>query len=263
VTGTRAVTGPFSRANRGRTRVAAVLPHWLVDKVPRDHRETDEAFRRRRKVVAGVSVAGAGLLGVSLSTKPASPEFYGLTLGVAATWVAGGIASGPLHLGWMQSPDDTLKRPVLTPVAMGGAAFAVFYAGALISKKIPPLERAVAKILRYAQQGNQPLVYLTTLANGAAEEVFFRGALFAALGVHKPVAKSTAIYALATTATRNPSLVLASGLMGTLFGLQRRASGGFQASMLTHLTWSVLMLKFLPPLFADHPDLHAPLPPTP
>jgi hypothetical protein len=37
--------------------------------------------------------------------------------------------------------------------------------------------------------------------------------------------------------------------MGTLFGLQRRATGGVQAPMLTHLTWSVLMLCFLPPLF--------------
>ena len=75
------------------------------------------------------------------------------------------------------------------------------------------------------------------------------GALFAALGVHKPVVKSTAVYALATTATRNPSLVLASAVMGALFGAQRRASGGIQAPMLTHLTWSTLMLRYLPPLF--------------
>ena len=49
---------------------------------------------------AGVSVAGAGLLGLSLSQPPGSPRFYGLTLGVAGTWLAGGLASGPLHLGW-------------------------------------------------------------------------------------------------------------------------------------------------------------------
>jgi hypothetical protein len=54
---------------------------------------------------------------------------------------------------------------------------------------------------------------------------------------------------LATVATRNPALVLASAVMGTLFGLQRRASGGIQAPILTHLTWSVLMLRYLPPLF--------------
>jgi membrane protease YdiL (CAAX protease family) len=111
------------------------------------------------------------------------------------------------------------------------------------------LNRALTDILAFADQGSAPLVTLTTFANGAAEEVFFRGALYAAVGTDLPVVKSTAVYALATTATRNPALVLASGVMGTLFGLQRRASGGIQAPLLTHLTWSGLMLRFMPPLF--------------
>ena len=34
-----------------------------------------------------------------------------------------------------------------------------------------------------------------------------------------------------------------------LFGLQRRTSGGILAPALTHLTWSLLMLSYLPPLF--------------
>ena len=85
-------------------------------------------------------------------------------------------------------------------------------------------------------------------------------ALYAATGRRHPVAASTAVYVLATTATRNPSLVLASGVMGALFGLQRRATGGIQAPLITHLTWSILMLRFLPPLFRHHslssgPDL--------
>ena len=66
---------------------------------------------------------------------------------------------------------------------------------------------------------------------------------------------STAVYMLATAATRNPALVLASGVMGALFGLQRRASGGMQAPILTHLTWSTLMLRFLPPLFRRVSDV--------
>lgn len=221
----------------------------LLDKVPRDHLETDAAFKRRRQVVAGVSLAGAALLGVSLSTKPASKEFYGLTLGVAATWTAGALYSGPLHRGWEKVDDNRLRRPVITPVAMGVGAFGAFYAAALVSRRIPLLNRSLVKILAFADQGSAPLVTLTTFANGAAEEVFFRGALYAAAGRDYPVAKSTAIYALATTSTRNPALVLASGVMGSLFGLQRRASGGIQAPMLTHLTWSALMLRYLPPLF--------------
>jgi uncharacterized protein len=94
-------------------------------------------------------------------------------------------------------------------------------------------------------------VLLTSLANGVAERVFFRGALFDAVGERHAVPASTAVYMLATAASRNPALVLASGVMGALFGMQRRASGGIQAPILTHLTWSSLMLRFLPPLFCD------------
>jgi membrane protease YdiL (CAAX protease family) len=232
-------------------RVAEFLPSWLVDKVPRDHRESDAAFHRRRRVVTGVSVVGASLLGLGLSTKPGSKAFYVTTFGVAATWVAGGFASGPLHLGWMEGRDDSLKRPVITPVLTGAGAFGVFYSCALVCRHVPVLNEAIASILKYADQGSLPLVALTTLVNGAAEEVFFRGALYAAVGVDKPVAWSTAVYAVATIPTRNPALVLAAGVMGALFAAQRRSSGGIQAPVLTHLTWSILMLRYLPPLFRD------------
>jgi membrane protease YdiL (CAAX protease family) len=236
------------------------FPSWLVDKVPRDHRQSDAAFRRRRRVTAGVSVAGAGLLGVSLSQKPDSRSFYALTLGVAGTWVAGGLASGPLHLGWVQTPRATLRRPLLTPVIAGAGAFGLFYGAALVARRIPPMDAAISRVLRYAHQGNPALVLTTTLANGVAEEVFFRGALYAAAGVEHPVLKSSAVYTLATVATRNPALVLASVPMGLLFALQRRVTGGIQAPALTHLTWSVLMLRYLPPLFADRPSIDAPSP---
>jgi uncharacterized protein len=235
-------------------RAARSLPTWLTDKVPRDHWQTDAAFRRRRRVVAGTALAGASVLGASLSTKPDSPQFYGLTAATAATWVIGGLASGPLHLGWMQRPGGDLRRPLVTPVLLGAGAFGVFYGAALVARRIPVLDRAISSVLQYADQGDDRLVLLTTLTNGAAEEVFFRGALYAALREKNSVAASTGVYMLATVATRNPALVLASGVMGALFGLQRRASGGIQAPLLTHLTWSALMLRYLPPLFRDSPE---------
>ena len=43
--------------------------------------------------------------------------------------------------------------------------------------------------------------------------------------------------------------MLASVPMGLLFAQQRRITGGIQASMLTHVVWSTLMLRYLPPLF--------------
>ena len=226
-------------------------PRSLRHKVMVRRDEAPEVRRRRRRVVLGTSVVGAGLLGLGLSTRPGSREFYATTLSVAAVYTVGGLASGPLHLGWVELQDRTRRRPVLTPVATGAAAFGVFYAGAHVSKLIPPLSRAVASILQFADEGEDRLVLTTTLANGVAEEIFFRGAVYAALDGRHPVAGSTAVYMLSTVSTRNPALVLAAGVMGTLWGLQRRASSGLQASVLTHVTWSTLMLKYLPPVFRD------------
>jgi membrane protease YdiL (CAAX protease family) len=219
--------------------------------------------RRRRWVVGGTLLASSGLLNASMSTTPGSARFYGLTFGAAATLTAGGLASGPVHRGLTGAggPGQPNRRPVLVPVLLGVGAFAVFYGLALVARHIPPLRWAISKVLSYAHHGSETLVLLTTLANGAAEEVFFRGAGYLAVGDRHPVALSTALYALATTATRNPALVLASAVLGTLFGLQRRATGGVQAPMLTHLTWSALMLRFLPPLFQPPtPEQSAPAP---
>lgn len=230
-------------------RLARLLPMPLSHVVRADRHESPAVVRRRRRVVAATSVAGASLLGASLSTRAGSREFYLSTATVAGVWALGGALSGPLHLGWIESRDATLRRPVVTPVLTGVGAFGVFYVGALVVQQVPVLDRAVARVLAYADAGDPRLVLATTLANGVGEEVFFRGALYAALGDGHPVVASTAVYALATTTTRNPALVLAAGVMGTLFGLQRRASGGIQAPLLTHLTWSALMVRFLPPLF--------------
>jgi membrane protease YdiL (CAAX protease family) len=44
-------------------------------------------------------------------------------------------------------------------------------------------------------------------------------------------------------------LVLAALLLGAVVGLERRATGGIQAPMITHVVWSVAMLVVLPALF--------------
>ncbi len=232
-----------------RRRLRGRVPMPLTHVAPVTHHESPAVSRRRRRVVAGVSVVGAGLLGASLSTRPGSKQFYGATLAVAGVWTAGGLLSGPLHLGWIQGHDRQLRRPVVTPIVTGAGAFGFFYACALVARAIPPLDRAISRVLVFAEEGDEPLVLLTTLANGLGEEVFFRGALFSAFGGDRPVLTSTAVYTLATATTRNPALVLAAAVMGTLFGYQRRASQGLQAPALTHLTWSALMVRYLPPLF--------------
>lgn len=221
----------------------------LVEKIERDHREDDRLFLRRRIVVAVVTVVGAVLLGFSLSTEPGDTLFYPLTLALAATWVVGGLASGRLHLGWTRGRDRPV-RPIVVPILLGLAVGAVFIVGALIVREIEPLRQYVEDVLAFARFGSLPLVVVVTLLNGIAEEVFFRGGLYAAIGVKHPVAISTGVYALATLASGNPMLVFAALFLGTVLGLERRASGGILAPILTHITWSLVMLLVLPPVFA-------------
>ena len=57
-------------------------------------------------------------------------------------------------------------------------------------------------------------------------------------------------YTLATLATGNVMLSFAAVLLGMVVGLQRRASGGILAPILTHCTWSLTMLFALPLVFA-------------
>ncbi len=205
--------------------------------------------RRRRKVIAGICVTGAALLGASFSTKPGSRRFYALSLGAAGIWLMGGLRSGPRYLGWHGRPNQ-LRRTVVAPIAAGAAAFCIFYVGAQIARRIPVLNAAITSVMRYTHEGSGPLMMATVVVNAVGEEVFFRGALFDAVDDRRRgVSTSTAVYSLVITATRNPALVLASGIMGTLFARQRRATGGIQASTLTHVTWSMLMLRFVPRLF--------------
>jgi hypothetical protein len=170
-------------------------------------------------------------------------------MGVAGTWVAGALSSGPLHLGSIQGRENAKHRPVVTPVLTGIGAFGLFYGAARLARHIPLLDRAIGGVLRYVDEGSTRLVLLTACTNGVAEEMFFRGALWPVVEESHPVVKTTLAYAAMTAATRNPALVLGGTVMSVLFGLQRRASGGILAPVLTHVTWSVLMLCYLPPLF--------------
>jgi membrane protease YdiL (CAAX protease family) len=176
-------------------------------------------------------------------------------MGLAGTWAAGALSSGPLPLNMTQGREDARRHPVVMPMLTGAAAFGFFYGTAQLARHIPPLNRAIGSVLRYADDGSTPLVLLTASANAVAEELFFRGALWSLVQDSHPIVKTTLAYAATTAATRNPALVLAGTATSVLFGLQRRTSGGILAPALTHLTWSLLMLRYLPPLFqTTRPD---------
>jgi hypothetical protein len=52
--------------------------------------------------------------------------------------------------------------------------------------------------------------------NGAGEELFFRGALHAALEPHRPAIATTIAYVVVTAATGKVALIIAAAVMGVL-----------------------------------------------
>jgi len=223
------------------------LQRQLWDVVPRDHREDPAALRRRQLVTAVFVVIGGLVLGLSLRIEPGSDLFYVATLGLASVWMIGAFVSGPLHLGRI-ARRDVHVRPVVTPILLGLVLAGVFVAGALVVRQIDVLERQVSSVLDFADQGSVPILLAITTINGIAEELFFRGAAYAAI-TRNPVLWTTLAYVVATLATGNVMLAFAAVLLGAVVGLQRRASGGILAPILTHCTWSTVMLFALPALF--------------
>jgi len=228
-------------------RLGQQLRHTLWDMTPRNHRQSARDFRRRQLVSAGVVVAGALVLAFALRrTDPGSVEFYGATLLLAAVWALGAFASGPIHLGRVGVDESAAARPIVQPILIGAGLALVFVVGAFIVRLIPPLADQVRAVLNFAGEGSTPvLLLLVTVLNGIAEELFFRGALYASIP-NRQVLITAVAYAIATAATGNVMLAFAAFVLGIVVGLERRASGGILAPVLTHLVWSVAMLYALP-----------------
>lgn len=245
-------------------RLGLQLRYVLWDMTPRDHRQSAADFRRRQVVSIVVVLVGAVALGFSLRIEPGSSWFYAATGGLAVIWAVGAFISGPLHLGRVglpSTPDASAPRPFLQPVLVGAGLAVVFVLGAFVVREIPwvdltggriDLTEQVRRVLRHAQQGHGLILLLVTVVNGIAEEMFFRGAMYAAIRKHQ-VPITTIAYTVATLATGNFMLGFAAILLGFVVGLQRRATGGILAPIITHLVWSVSMLYALPAIFLGQP----------
>jgi CAAX protease family protein len=203
---------------------------------------------------AWLGAAGLGasaLLRLSFSAREGSPHFYLLTTGLAATLATGAIGAGPVQWhgeDWRGHPAAAVRDLAVVPALAGAATFAGFYAAARVVRRHPALRRAIASVFRYADKGSTPLVVLIAVGSGMAEELFYRGALWRG---PRPLRSATLAYAASTSAAGNPALVLAGVVTSLIFGWQRAASGGVLAPAVTHVTWSVLMLRHIPPLFRD------------
>lgn len=237
------LTGPIHPVRELRAFVTAAL----VSPVPRDHTETDAAVRRRRVVALVTLAGGVTLLAATLRIEPGDSRFYLGTLALAVLWTVGALASGPLHLGHAHTRSGGHDaRPVVQSLTLGGLLLALFLCGGLVVARLPLLRDPVQHLLDHARLGSLPLVALLTAVNGVAEELYFRGALYAAVGRRHAVATTTVLYALTTAVSGIPLLVLAGAALGLLTGLQRRVTGGVLGPALTHVTWSLGMLLLLP-----------------
>jgi len=213
------------------------------------HHEPPSTVLRRRIVVVVVLVGGGALLGYSLTRRPGDESFYWLTLALAAVWALGAFTSGPLHLGSVRFRGRN-QRPVITGTAVGLALGGLFLVGGLAAREIPGVRESVVRVLDFANHGPLVLVVFITVINGIAEELFFRGALYTALGKRYPAVVSTVIYVVVTSAaTGNPMLGVAAVIVGTVCAWERRATGGVLAPTLTHFFWGLVMVLALPPVF--------------
>ena len=202
--------------------------------------------RGRRCLLAAAGLSGAALLRMSLSAETDSRRFYALTAGLAGTWTAGALLTTAVPV--RSDGRRPLAVEVTASAVTGAATFALLYAAARVARSNPFLRRAIASVLRYADQGTTPAVLLTASVNAVAEELFFRGALWDASGAD-PLASTTLVYTVFTAATGNPALIIGGVITSVIFGQQRAWSGGVAAPAIAHLTWSALMLTYLPPMF--------------
>lgn len=220
----------------------------LFQPVERKHWDPPGVFRRRQIVVAITFVVGTVVLAWALRITPGDPAFYIATLVLAAVWLVGALTSGPLHAGMGHTRrGDRTARPIVQSLALGALLLVVFLLGALAVARIPVLREPVDELLDHARFGSLGVVFAITLVNGVVEELYFRGALYAALPRHG-VAVTTVLYALTTVGSGIPLLVLAAAIIGLVTALQRRVTGGFLGPVITHITWSTGMLLLLPPV---------------
>jgi hypothetical protein len=201
-------------------------------------------------------VIGGLVLALSLRVPPGDPLFYLGTVATAVVWVAGAMLSGSagsLRALWLGSAPPSAGRrsgssQALGALLLGLLLVAVFVVAGLAVGQVPVLARPVRHLLDHADGAWLPLVAVLTAVNGVAEELFFRGALYAGVRRRDPVLVTTVVYVVVTAASGIPLLVLAAAVIGVVTARQRRATGALLAPAVTHVTWSLGMLLLLPPL---------------
>ncbi len=194
--------------------------------------------------LSGTFLCGTALLAATLAATVGTAAFYAFGMASALTWIGGSLLCGGVP--WLDRRKGPASRQAALATLLGSGYFAAFVAIRLVAEHLTLLGPSIDTVLERADAGPRAFVLAVALVNGIGEEMFFRGVLYDALARYRPVLATTAIYAAATAATLQPALIAAAIALGGAFSVQRRRSGGVLAPVVTHLSWSTLVLFLLP-----------------
>lgn len=157
---------------------------------------------------------------------------------LAALLLLGSVLSG----GMPKAHRSAKRRPVVSPVLTGLLLFLVFLVLGAVVRLIPAFDHGVEEVLAKADRGSVLVTVLAAVAAGVAEEVFYRGAWFERFSL----LPATAAHVVSTLPAGNVALTGAALVLGAVCGLSRRTSGGWWAPAVVHVTWSLLVIAWLP-----------------
>ena len=157
----------------------------LWDVVPRDHRQSRRELRRRQLVTVGVRGARRGRARPLAADRPGQPVVLRRHArpgrGVDRRRVR--LRSAAPRAGSRAAAGDA--RPVVTPIVLG-----LLLAGRLRGRRLPGADPGLprrprgpgrARSSTTPTRARLPLLVVVTAVNGIAEELFFRGAAYAAI----------------------------------------------------------------------------------
>lgn len=203
----------------------------------------------------------AVMLGFASHSAPGSATFYLLTFAVAVLYFAvwalcrrrfgwAPIVTKSVHGSSTRSATRTVSGDALLGAITGVSLLVLFCLGALMVRFVPPLTAPVEELLSHARGGLLWLTALSTLVNGIAEELFFRG-VSPASAPGTPwarIAFSVVLYTAVTLALGVALLAFAAVVLGVSAHLLTRKTNGLIAAMVLHTVWSQGMLLLLPAL---------------
>ena len=215
------------------------------------HNEAPSTLRRRRVIVAIVLVLGAAALSLAFQKHPGDSAFFWWSMALAGVWALGRVRYPDRCISAVPAGAVAISAQWSAARSSGCCSAASSLLGGLVVQGDPGSRRPRSPaLLHYTDQGSWRLTMAVALVAAVAEEMFYRGALYTALSRHHPLLISTIIYAIATLgSSRNPMLAFAAIILGTVCALERRATGGVLAPILTHFVWTLVVLLGLPPLF--------------